>query len=232
MSVLTIVQRTCALLGLAQPTAVVSSTDNAIQTLFECLREEASDLASACDWQILRKESTFTTTATVTQTGAVPSDWDRFINDSFFNRTKMRKVFGPITPQTWQAIQAMPQLNTIYLAWVQRNGSFLMTPTPSAGDTIAYEYISNQWAASNASVPQSDFLADTDTTVLSESLMRLGTRWRFREAKGFDYGRDYDTYIEQREQVISRDGGNAVIDTTGKGYNWGSNVPEGNFPSS
>lgn len=233
MTVLTIVQRTMRLMGLVSTPilTVVNSTDATVQQAFELLREGASDMATDYDWQALRKEWTFVTTATPTQATFQPSDLDHFINDTFFNRTLMRKVFGPITPQTWQAIQAMPQLNSVFLAWVERTSTVLVTPTPPAGQTIAYEYITINWALANGSTPADDFENDADTTLLDERLLRLDLRWRFLQAKGLPWENAKQTFMENKDIEAARDGGNAVLDTTGTGsYNWGTNVPEGNFP--
>lgn len=232
MTLLSIVQRVARLVTIQPPTSVVTNTqDTQVQQLYELVNEEGRDLASSYDWQVLMQQQTFVTVAAAAQPGVVPSDWDRFIPDSFFNRTLRRKVFGPVTPQTWQAIQAMPQLNSVFLAFRERDGVFLISPDPPAGQTIAYEYVSQNWAASATGTAQPQFQADSDVTYLSENIIALGARWRWKAAKGLDYAEDMKTYGAQKEQQQARDGGSAAINITGAGdYSWGVNVPEGNFP--
>jgi hypothetical protein len=179
----------------------------------------------------MRRQHLFNTVASAVQSSAIPSDLDHFIANSFFNRTTMRMIYGPITPQEWQAIQAQPQLNRVFLAFVERDGQFLVTPTPPAGQEIAYEYITKYWAKSAAGVPQAEFLADTDETYLDDKLFPLGLRWRFLKSKGLDYAEDFRTYQGERNQRMARDGGNGVIDTAGGAYyGWATNIQEGGWP--
>lgn len=230
MSLLTIVQRVCRLVSLSVPSEVVTSTDLAVQQLYELCNEEGEELSDAYDWQKLRRQHLFNTVATAAQSSAVPSDWNRFISNSFFNRSTRRSVIGPITPQQWQAIQAQPQLNRVFLAFIERDDQFLVTPTPAAGEQIAYEYVSKNWARSALGVPQDSFLADDDTTYLDERLFVLGVRWRWMAANGLDYAEYFRTYMTERTQKMARDGGNTEITTTGDAeYVLSPNIPDGNF---
>lgn len=232
MTLLTITQRLCDMLSLVRPTVVVTSTDQQVRQLFAIINEEGQDLASSFNWQKLTRQHTFTTVATPEQTGAVPDDWDRFLSNSFFNRTTLRQMFGPITPQRWQAIQVYPQFAGIYLAFRERDGAFLITPTPPADEEIAYEYVTKNWAVSSGGTEKYEFSADDDTTLLNEQLIILGARWRWKAAKGFPYAEDMKTAQIQRSQMQARDGGATAINTGGDPYyNWRANVPEGNFPT-
>jgi len=228
---LSIVQRACRLLSIPVPTEVVASTDTQVQQLYALANEEGDELAGSYDWQIMRRQHLFDTIASAVQSSAIPSDLDHFIANSFFNRTTMRYMYGPITPQEWQAIQAQPQLNRVFLAFVERDGQFLVTPTPGAGQTIAYEYITTHWAKSAEGVPQREFLADTDETYLDDKLFPLGLRWRFLKSKGLDYAEDFRTYQSEKTQRMARDGGNTIIDSTGGNYyGWATNIQMGGFP--
>jgi len=230
-NLLSIVQRACRLLSIPVPTEVVNSTDTQVQQLYALANEEGDELAGTYDWQVMRRQHLFDTVASAVQSSAVPSDFDHFIANSFFNRTTMRMIYGPITPQEWQAIQAQPQLNRVFLAFVERDGQFLVTPTPPAGQEIAYEYITKYWAKSAAGVPQAEFLADTDETYLDDKLFPLGLRWRFLKSKGLEYSEDFRTYQSERNQRMARDGGNGVIDTAGGAYyGWATNIQEGGWP--
>lgn len=231
MSLLTIIQKSCRLLNLPVPTVVVTSTDPQVQQLWELANEEGYELAGSFDWQALRQQYTFVTIASAVQASALAADMDHFISNSFFNRTTQRNVYGPITPQQWQAIQAQPQLNRVFLSFVERDGQFLITPTPAAGETIAYEYISSYWAKTSGGVAKAEFTLDSDETYLSERVIILGVRWRFLKSKGLDYAEDFRTYMTERAQTQARDGGATVIDVGGRNpYNFFANIPDGNYP--
>lgn len=225
------IQRVCGLLALNQPTTVVTSQDKQVQQLFQIANEEGADLAAGFDWQKLTRQYTFTTVDAAAQPDAVPEDWDRFLHNTEFNRTTLRPVYGPITPQRWQAIQVYPQFSGVFIGWRQRTGEFLISPNPPAGQELAYEYVSKYWAISATDERKEYFTADTDNSILSERLMILGIRWRFKAAKGLIYAEDLKTYEIQKEQAQSRDGGNTTIQTGGADYyDWRANLPDGNFP--
>lgn len=231
MSLLTICQKASRLLSIPVPTAVVTSTDIQVRQLWELANEEGYELAGSFDWQALRQQYTFVTVASAVQASALAADMDHFISNSFFNRTTQRNVYGPITPQQWQAIQAQPQLNRVFLSFVERDGQFLITPTPAAGETIAYEYISSYWAKTSGGTAKAEFTLDSDETYLSERVIILGVRWRFLKSKGLDYAEDFRTYMTERAQTQARDGGATVIDVGGRNpYNFFANIPDGNWP--
>jgi len=232
MSLLTVVQNAADLLGLERPPSVIGSADQQVRQLYALAIEEAEELHSQYNWQALTREQTFTSTAAAAQTSAFPADFSRFLNSTFFDRNTRRPVLGPITPQLWQGIQANPQLNRVFLAFRERNGQFLVTPTPNGTDTIAYEYITSKWARNAAlTTDYTVWQADDDTSYLDESLIKLGIRWRFKKSKGLPYGEDFDTYERQRDQKRAQDGGASTISMTGREYQLGilPNLPEGNW---
>jgi hypothetical protein len=65
-------------------------------------QQEGKELARRHTWQRSSRKQTFTATATETQSTAIPSDFDRFIDETMFNRTRKRHVYGPLNPQEWQ----------------------------------------------------------------------------------------------------------------------------------
>lgn len=232
MTMLSIIQDTCDRIGITRPSAVIGSTDTQVRQLLALLNEEGQDLTKRGLWQSMTKEHTFVTTATPAQTNTpIPTDLDRFIDDSFFNRTQVRKLRGPITPQEWQAFQAQPLYNLVYLAFRERDGVFLITPTPPAGDTIAYEYVSTNWVVSSSGVDKDSFTADDDATYLPEDLLKSGLRWRWKQAKGLPYGEDMQTYERDVQRQLGMDGGARALNITGQEliFPYGVNLPEGGF---
>jgi hypothetical protein len=232
MSLLTVVQSVCRRLTLPVPTAVASSADVNVQLMFELANEDGKELQKRLNWQVLTKEFTFPTTNAAVQANALPSDFDRFIGNTQFDRSSRRQVLGPITPQVWQAIQSQPQLNRVFLAFRQRGGQILVTPTPAANVTFAYEYVSANWAQSQGGQGQSAYAADTDVSLIDETLIGLGVRWRFKKEKGFDYGEDFSSYERMVGIAMANDGGKGALDFTGGSTFQMTNLPEGNFPGS
>jgi hypothetical protein len=210
MTLLTIVQSACDRIGITRPTSVVGSSDQQVLALFGFAQQEGRELARRGAWQALTEEQLFTSTATQAQTGAVPSDLDRFIPETFYNRTRKRQVMGPLSPQEWQAQLAITA-TVVYDTFRQRGNDILMIPTPPAGDEYAYEYVSKNWCASPLGTAQAAWAADSDVALLDEELVTLGLVWRFRQAKGFDYAEAFRSYETQVAQALARDGSKRTL---------------------
>lgn len=211
MTVLTIVQQAASWLALPVPSAVFSATDPQTIQLRSLLNEELYELATWPDhnWTKLSKETSFTTVAAAAQTNAIPTDYGRYIDESMWNRTTVRPVYGPLSAQQWQREKAGPTFTSVYLGMRFRGNDLLLTPDPTAGQTVYYEYLS-LWAiyAVGGTTPtKAAFTADDDFTFFPETLVERGLRWRFLRAKGLDYQQEYQGWIELLQRVAARDGG-------------------------
>jgi hypothetical protein len=205
MTLLSIVQDASTDLSLPVPTTVIAETDPAVMLMLRCAQEEGRSLAGRHPWQALTSEQTFTTVAADAQTSSIPSDFHRLIPETMFNRDQNRRVWGPLDAGEWQAYKAT-LVTRVDPAFRIRGDTILITPTPTAGETVAYEYVSNKWCQSSGGTAQSAWAADTDTAKLNEAAMTLGVVWRWRKAKGFDFAaaeRDYERIVVD---LIMRDG--------------------------
>ena len=232
MSLLTIVQGACSRLAIPVPTAVVSSTNAQVVQLYSLANEEGQTCCARFDWRRLIGEVLFTTLHQFEQTGALPSDFDHIVNESMWDRTTVRKVFGPLTDEQWQNERAFPVYTPTapaYIIYSELN----LTPAPAAGDTLAFNYVKNTWARSNASAPQTAYLADTDTSIFGDVLSIKGLIWRFKKEKGFDYAEDFNDYEEFVNRMYARDGGRPRLNLS-NGLNrrvlYPANLPVGNWP--
>lgn len=233
MTLLTIVRDAAVELGFAQPAAVVTSTDPTVLLLRVIASKEGKELARRFDWEILQVEASFTTVAAETQIAAVRTtfaDFGHIINGTMWNRTQNRIVRGPLTPAEWQQKNAATAQVTIGNYFRIRGNKLLFFSTPPAGDSIFFEYISNKWCQSSLAVAQTDWAADTDTALVDEEIIRLGIIWRYRKAKGFDYGEDFRTYEMALQDVFGPDAGKSVVDMTGDDeLGIGVNLAEGSW---
>jgi hypothetical protein len=211
MTLLSIVQDAAGRLGLARPTSVYASTDPLVVQLLGLAQEEGKALAGRHTWQALQTEYTFPTVSG-TASYALPSGFDELIKDTVFNRTRRRRMQGDLSPSQWQETQAS-LVTMVNPAFRIRGSLFYISPTPTAAETIAYEYVSLNWCQSAASAAQSAWAADTDTGILNEELMTLGIKWRWGKAKGLDYAEDMNTYEIEVQKKIFKDGARVTIDT-------------------
>lgn len=232
MTALSIVQNATGRLGLTIPSAVFSSTDQQVILLRNLMNQEGKELATRGAWTKITKEHTFTTVAQAAQTSSVPSDFGHFIMGSMWNRNTDRPLIGPLTPGEWQEYQARSIATSFDSAFRFRGtgtASLLITPDPTAGQTVAYEYVSNQWCEASGGTDQSAFAADTDVGLLDEDLITLGVIWRYLAQKGFDYGEAFRTYQLEVEKALGKDGGKPILYLDGNRPRMLSLVADGNW---
>jgi hypothetical protein len=226
MTLLTIVQNAADRLGITRPSSVFTSTDQSTLRLLGYAQEEGKSLARRHSWQILTKEQTFTATATETQTSALPSDFDRWIDETFYNRTQKRPVYGPLNAQEWQFAKSV--VATVIIESFRQRGSstdILLTPTATAGETYAFEYIARNWCESSGGTDQAAWAADADVAFLEEELITLGVVWRFKSGQGLSYAEEFRNYELECLKAISKDGGKRTLNAGGSRRGRKPNAP-------
>ena len=211
-NLLEIVKDATDTIGLPRPSTVIGSVDPQVRKLLAAAQREGRELARRHAWQALKVGTTFTSVAQASQTSAVPADFDRMVNDTFWNRTQTREVQGPLTEQEYAEVVAR---GTTYFnqAYLIRGGAILITPTPTAGETMAYTYVTKFWAGTAASTSPtlSGFASDSDIPYLDDEAFTLGVIWRFKTS-GLEYGEDFAAYERLVAQLIGRDGGKRILD--------------------
>lgn len=208
MTCLSIVQKACERVGLTSPNSVVGNTDAQIIQMLALLNEEGEELATRHPWQAITKEASFTTVAGEVQ-GAVSTiapGLDYIINDTIWNRDLRRPIYGPLSRQRWQQVQAMA-FQGPFNQWRVRGDDILFIPDPAAGQSCYFEYISRYWCAdSTGATERAEFAVDDDVGLLDERILTLGLIWRWKAAKGFDYTADLEKYERRVIEAIGRDG--------------------------
>lgn len=204
-------------LSAIRPTSIEpTSLEPTAQKLSRHLTRTCRDLSRRYDWQTLRREHTFTSSGVVAQSGAIPSDFLRFVKETMFNRTRRTKVLGPLTPMEWQKIQASVYTN-VYDHFIQRGNSVLFAGTMSSGDTIAFEYITKNIGMSSAGTPAelAAFTNDNDTTFFDDELLISGIVWRYLKAERQDYSEEFAQHERLFADLTKMDGGRRVLDMGG-----------------
>ena len=97
-----------------------------------------------------------------------------------------------------------------------RGNAILMAPTPTAGQTVAYEYITKYIGTDSTAVtPRTLFTADTDLPYLDDELVILGTVWRYNQAEGNDYAEAFREFEMRLNDLLKMDRGRRPIDMGG-----------------
>jgi hypothetical protein len=214
VSVLSVAQGIARRVSEDPPSSIFASDDSAA-ILLEIIEEAAEEIVRGHPWQALRKEHTWSATATEEQTSAFPSDFGRMMKATFWNRTEQREVLGPYDAAEWQRLKATVS-SAVYDQYTVRDGSMFIDPTPTAGHTFAYEYVAGQWWQSAANVAKDAITLDTDSFILNEELLRLFGTYLFRLHKGLDYQRDEARARAFAVQLAAQEkGGARILDLTG-----------------
>lgn len=235
MTLLSVIQDHCRINALNVPSGIIGSTDTTVSQLFQVLVEVLDEAVTEAKFEITTKEATFVSIATASQgamTTLAPSGFQWMIPETLFDRTLKRPLYGPMSATEWQRIQALPNPGPFYKFRI-RGGSLLFNPVPAAPfSTIAFEYVSSWCVKSMAGVLQSALLADTDTFVFPENLVKKGLSYRWKQIKGLPYQADEAKFYSLLNNFIIRDkapGKINVSETSSPTIQPGVFIPSGNW---
>lgn len=187
-----------------------------------------------------------------------PIDFDRFINQTWWDRTNRWSLMGPDSPQIDQwhrsgvvtigprrhfrqigAVGAAGDFNSDFgpdfsVAGLLKN--YRIWPPPGALDTpidLVFEYITRNAVWSKTGAGQTTFLADTDFPIIDPNLLILDTKWRFFAIKGLDYAAMQQEARDYIDRSYANDGGAKTLSLPsprGSIFISPGNVQDGNFP--
>lgn len=170
---------------------------------------------------------------------SLPSDFQRPIDNTMWDRSRYWAMRGPQSPQQWQ----MYKSSVIGQASVQRRFRFRqiagqmrfsVDPVPTDNNSpFVFEYVSNAWCQSAVGAPQTRWQADTDLGILDEYLLTLGVRWRTLRRFGFSFNEELSEYESEVSKAMAHDGGAAILSLVPQsvGFLLGPwNVQEAGFP--
>jgi hypothetical protein len=231
-TLLEIIQTATDELGLPRPVAVAASADIQSRQLYAAANAAGRALMRAHPWASLQAVGTITT-ANGTVSYSLASDYDRMIQDTGWDRTNHWRMVGPDTPQ---ANRELLESNLVQVGVNKRfrlkGTTVSIFPTPSTVETLVYEYVSNEWAASSAGVAQTSFLIDTDTSIFDPDLVKAEIKWRFMSAKGMFADGLKAEADDLRNLKIAGDLGGTVLSMEpdrAPPFLSLNNVPDGNF---
>lgn len=151
---------------------------------------------------------------------ALPTDFKRAVDNTFWDRSRYWSMRGPQSPQQWQLYKS----SVIGKASIQRRYRFRsiegttklsIDPVPfDNGSALVFEYVSTGWCQSAAGVRQSSWMADTDNAVLSAHLIQLGMTWRLLRRLGLSYNEEMAEYEREVDKALAVDGAAAILDLT------------------
>jgi hypothetical protein len=220
-TVLQIVQDACNEIGITAPGVAVSSSDLQIIQLTALVNREGRELAGRYPWSSLVRQATFTTVAAEDQgtlIGDILDATDGFkyiVNETVWDRSGKYALAGPTAGPRWQAEKSF-SITGPYNRYRIYGGHFYLLPAPDAGRTVAFEYLSENWASNDiGTVLRSRFTNDGDVPVLDSNLMTLGAIWRWKKSKGLEYADDFNSYELAVADAMARDGTKPILSLNG-----------------
>lgn len=233
-TLLSLVQQACSEIGIPEPQFLFGSSNDQEKQLIALAQREGKDFSSRANknggWQNLRTDYTFSTVASQ-DSYDLPSDFEYFVQKTFWDDRYKWELIGPIAAQDKQVLRYGVVANGPRPKFYVQSNKIYLTPTPDAVYTVAYDYYSNAFCQSSGGTNQSLWAADTDVYRLDEDCFIQGMKWRFLRAKGLDYAEEFQAYEMDCERVMSRDGGSVDLSLNGgyDMYNDGLNIPETGF---
>ena len=233
MSLLTIITNVCHRVGINAPSLVIGTGDDQILQILSLAQEEGEELSDRYVWSALQREATFVTLAAQLQ-GVMSTlasvGFKYILNETIWNRTQNRPMYGSLTPQDWQLLVSS-SVTGPYEEYRIKNGNLYLIPAPPAGETCAFEYISSNYCQTFGGTPLTEWTNDTDTGILDEKIMTAGIIWRWKQVKGLDYAEDFRKYEVRVLQAMGRDAGKPTLRMDGSPTNRmpGIVVPSGSW---
>lgn len=145
---------------------------------------------------------------------AFPSDYDRLVDRTDWDKSKHWEMLGPETAQQWQWLKSGYISTGPRIRFRPLGGYFQIWPIVSTNEYLGLEYVSNQWvlASTDTITPsKTAFTADADTCVFPDRLMVLGTKKKYFEIKGFDTTALMRDYIDELDLAKAHDAGSATL---------------------
>lgn len=233
MSLLTACQNVADELGLVKPSTILSNTEETAVRLLALAKRSGLAIKGYHDWTFLTIETTIATVAS-TSSYALPSDFDRFVVHTDWDRTNKWRLYGPLTPAQWQSSKSGLATSASRRLWrlrpVTGANKFYVDPTPTAVETLAYEYISNKWAITSGATTATLTL-DADTVLFDQELWELDIIWRMLRVLGQPYADEKQEAIDALDAAVADDRGAKTLSLSHQGdiAILGANVPDQGF---
>lgn len=142
---------------------------------------------------------------------SLPSDYDRQINRTHYDKSKRWEMMGPETPQQWQWLKSSYISTGPRLRYRLMGGYFQIWPMMSTAEYIGFEYVSKNWALDTNGAGKSSCTVDTDTCIFPDRLMIAGLKAKYFEVKGFDSTKFQTDFENQKSLAKAQDAGAKTI---------------------
>ncbi len=172
-----------------RPATIAGNTSVEARQILRLINKVGIRLMKIYPWQILRFEKAFTAPGveTILSAANMPSDFNRFIPETFWDKDTNNLISGPIKPVEWNGLKTQTYASQ-NKKFIFRAGAILTVPVFDAGVNVAFEYVGENWVGSDVtedlSSPAASMTADTDITYLNEELIIAVTKYEYLKDEG------------------------------------------------
>lgn len=199
--------------GYQSETTIVNNNGLNARKILAAAQIEGRTL-SRLNWKILLKRNIITT-ASSAESYSLPTDFDHFIDNTFWNLTKHTMMDGPVTSQRWQSNKSGITTLGIYDRFQVRadanSNRFFIDPVPTTADQFTFYYAVNSWCRAKGGTRQTKWLADTDCLLLDDLVYELGLEFRWLKMNGRPFDAAQFEYEREKHKALARDGGMAAL---------------------
>lgn len=198
MSLLSVAQDTCDVIGLTRPAAIITGNDQLARQILGLAKETLEELG-LMDWPILEIPYSFNTVVGQAQY-TLPEDFGREVGDTVYVASQYSNLRGSLTAAAWQQQrdQLQAQIGRYRFRIFGLPLALNLTPVPQVVEEITMEYQTTYRVKQIDGTYKNTFFADTDVPIMPEELLKKGLKWRLRRAKGLDYSEEFDDYEKDR----------------------------------
>jgi hypothetical protein len=151
-------------------------------------------------------------TVTFSQTKyPLPNDFETITDNTHWDKTKHWQMLGPEDAQQWQWLKSGYISTGPRIRWRILGDKFQIWPPYNTQEYLGFEYRSKGWARSVTDQVKNSFTVDTDTTVLDDTVLVLGTKLKYFQIKGFDTTALQADYYRYLNVAKANDKGSATL---------------------
>ena len=141
----------------------------------------------------------------------LPPDFETITDNTHWDKTKHWQMLGPEDAQQWQWLKSGYISTGPRIRWRILGGQFQIWPPYNTQEYLGFEYRSKGFVRSSTGAVKNSFTADSDTTVLDDTVMVLGTKLKYFQVKGFDTTALQQDFFRYLNVAKANDKGSATL---------------------
>ena len=141
----------------------------------------------------------------------LPPDYETITDNTHWDKTKHWQMLGPVDAQQWQWLKSGYISTGPRVRWRILGGEFQIWPPYNTQEYLGFEYRSRGFVKDATGQVKNSFTADTDTTVLDDTIIVLATKLKYFQIKSFDTTSLYQDYMRYLNVAKANDKGSATL---------------------